>query len=142
MEHNHSQFAAITAPANCPSPVTYLRCLDVANLDPEPIYEIFAKKGAVYVEAMICKILEDIAYKLDALQSANRAHQFEGILRPARRISIIASQLGLTDVKHGAEHVAVAAQQEDGVALSATIARLERAFDVAVSEVWRYRDRS
>lgn len=142
MEHNQSQFAAMAAPAQSPNSVTYLRCLDVVNLDPEPIYEIFAMKGEVYAEAMICKILEDIAHKLDSLQIAHRAHLFEDILGPARRISSIASQLGLTDVWWGADNVAIAAQQKDGVALSATLARLERAFDAAVSEVWRYRERS
>jgi len=139
MEHNHSHFAALTAIA-AENRVTHLRCLDAVNLDPEPIYQIFAVKGEALAEAMICRVLEDIAHKLDALQNANRSHSFDEIVQPARRIASIGAQIGLLDVQQAAQHVATSAHQADGVALSATLARLERAFDVAVSEVWRFRD--
>ena len=52
----------------------------------------------------------------------------------------VGAQIGLTDVIEAAAHVARCAGQCDGVALSATVARLERAFDVAVTQVWRYRE--
>ena len=142
MEHNHTQFAAIAAPASARSAVTFLQCPAPAILDPEPIHQILAVKGEAVGEAMICRVLENIAMRLDLLQAARQAHSFDDVGKPARRIVHISKQIGLVDVTQSATHVATAAQQEDGVALSATMARLERAFDVAVSEVWRYRDYS
>jgi len=142
MKYNHTHFSVIAAPARVKSPVTYLRCQAPAILDPVPIHNILAAKGEANGEAMICRILEDIAMRLDVLQSARHEHSFEEIGKPARRIMHVSSQIGLIDVTQSAAHVATAAQQKDGVALSATLARLERAFDVAVSEVWRYRDYS
>lgn len=142
MEHNHTQFAVLNAPARPRASVTQLRCREMMRLDPEPVDIIFAAKGEQEAEEMVCRALEDIAYKLDALQCANRAHALEAIARPARQIVTVGAQIGLTDVTEAAEHVAYNALQEDGVALSATLARLERAFDVAVTQVWRFRDRN
>lgn len=142
MEHNHTQFAAMTVPARPSATVTHLRCRELMRLDPDPLDVIFAAKGAHDAEELVCRVLEDIAYKLDALQCAKRAHSFDGILRPARQIVTVGAQIGLTDVTEAADHVAICAHQSDGVALSATLARLERAFDSAVTQVWRFRDRN
>lgn len=140
MEQNQTQCAAVAAPVRTLGAVTYLRCHTPAILDPHPIHNILSVKGEVVGEAMICRILEDIAIRLDHLQAAKFGHSFAEIDRPARRIVHVSSRIGLIDVSQSAGHVAIAAKQEDSVALSATLARLERAFDVAVSEVWRYRD--
>lgn len=61
---------------------------------------------------MICRVLEDIAYRLDALQVAKNAHAFDSVAKPARRIVHVAAQIGL----------------------------LERAFDLAVTEILQFRD--
>ena len=140
MEHNHTQFAALTAPARPSATVTQLRCREMMRLDYEPVEHIFASKGEHEAEEMVCRVLEDIAYKLDALQCAKAAHSFDGIMKPARRIVTVGAQIGLTDVIEAAAHVTRCAEQGDGVALSATVARLERAFDVAVTQIWRYRE--
>jgi hypothetical protein len=92
-------------------------------------------------EEMICRVLEDIAHRLDALQVAKDHHAFDQVAKPARRITQVAAQIGLTDVSRTADHVATAARQADGVAFSATLARLERGFDIAVTEIWTFRDR-
>jgi hypothetical protein len=62
------------------------------------------------------------------------------MFKPARRIGLIATQIGLTEVSTAAGHVVECLEQLDGIALEATLARLERGFDVAVSEIWNYRD--
>ena len=102
---------------------------------------IFAVKGQAEAEEMICRVLEDIAHRLYALQVAKDYHAFDQVAKPARRITQVAAQIGLTDVSRTAAHVATAARQADGVALSATLAWLERGFDIAVTEIWTFRDR-
>ena len=140
MEHNHTQFAAMAAPVRAPSRVTFLRCHQTVNLNPAPVQQILESRGEAQGEAMICRILEDIALRLDVLQSAQHAHVFDEIAKPVRRVRNVGAQIGVLDVVEAANHVATAAEQQDGVALSATLARLERAFDVAVSEIWRFCD--
>lgn len=91
-------------------------------------------------EEIVCRMLEDIAMRLDMLQRAMAEHTFDTMERPARRIGAIADQMGLTEVAVAVGHVLNCLAQEDGIGLDATMARLERGFDVAVSEVWEFRD--
>lgn len=133
------------APLNRATPTSHndvvvLRCPDLLLFDPVPLNRLFAEKDAAEAEDMVCRILEDIARRLDALQQGLEANDFATMLKPARRIGLIADQIGLTEVSVAAYHVVTCIFQGDGVALEATIARLERSFDVAVSEVWNFRD--
>lgn len=120
--------------------IVVLRCPDLLHFDPAPLNRLFLEKGPADAEEIICRILEDIARRLDMLQQGLENSDFAMMLKPARRIGLIADQIGMTEVSVAAYHVATCLKQEDGVALEATIARLERGFDVAVSEVWTFRN--
>lgn len=120
--------------------VVVLRCPDTLQFDPGPLKRLFLEKDPAEAEEMICRILEGIAQRLDALQQGLAACDFPAMLKPARRIGLIADQIGLTEVSIAASHVVNCVTQGDGIALEATIARLERGFDVAVSEIWNFRD--
>ena len=70
--------------------------------------------------------------------SAARA-QLGGPERPnPSHFSFTLGAARLTVVSDVAEHVAHAATSKNDVALGATLSRLERAFDAAVSNVWDY----
>ncbi|WP_296422667.1 hypothetical protein [Yoonia sp.] len=121
--------------------VIVLRCSDQSHFDPAPLNRLFAQKDTAEAEEVICRVLEDIAMRLDVLQRGLAHSDFAAMLKPARRIGLISDQIGLTEVMASANHVVTCLNQRDGVALEATVARLERSFDVAVSEVWNFRDR-
>lgn len=89
---------------------------------------------------MLCNILEGIADWLDRLQQGLAVGDHASMGKPARRILLVAGQIGLTDVAVAAGHVVRCAASDDRHALAATIGRLERAFDVAVTEVWDFRE--
>lgn len=120
--------------------VIVLRCPDLLHFDPAPMQRLFVEKDPAVAEDLICRILEDIAHGLDALQQGLEDCSFQTMLKPARRIGLVADQIGLTEVSVAAYHVVTCLSQADGVALEATLARLERGFDVGVSEVWNFRD--
>ena len=141
MEQTHTRFADKSGPIRLQVSVSVLHCRQTASLDPCPVDHIFAVKGQAEAEEIICRVLEDIAHRLYALQVAKYYHAFDQVAKPARRITQVAAQIGLTDVSRTAAHVATAVRQADGVALSATLARLERGFDIAVTEIWTFRDR-
>ena len=128
--------------ASLPAPepdVVVLRCIDPLQFDPTALNELFAEKTVDDAEEVVCRVLEDIAMRLDALQQGRDGSQFDQMFKPARRIGLIAEQIGLIEVAAAAGHVVNCLQQADGIALEATLARLERGFDVAVSEIWNYR---
>ena len=89
---------------------------------------------------MICNFLEDIALRLDQLQKGLATRDVAAMARPIRRVALAAHQMGLLEVAESAGHVRQCLSLNDGVALEAAMARLERAFDLAVNEVWNLRD--
>lgn len=133
-------FTPIEAPAPCTIPrIAVLRCRDEFALDPGPLKALYAAKSHADAEASVCRALEEIASRLDRLHVARTSGQYDKIAEPARRVGVIAGGLGLTGIQQIAEDVAVAAEGRSGVAVSATMARLERCFDQAVSGIWDYR---
>lgn len=124
-----------------PSPdVVVLNCQHRMFFDPSPLVRLFAEKDSDDAEAIVCRMLEDIALRLDMLQRARAADAFAKMQRPAVRIGVVADHIGLTEVSVAAGHVCACIGQKDWIALDATMARLERGFDMAVSEVWNFRD--
>lgn len=118
--------------------VTVLNCPASLRLDPEPLVQIFADQGEVAAEETVCRALEDLARRINDLQSPRERSAFDEIGKPVHRIAAIAGQIGLIEVSIAAESVAQAAKQKDGIALEATMARLERGFDSAISQVWNF----
>lgn len=137
MEHMKSHLADQSAYVGPVGSVTYLQCRRMTGIDPDPVCAIFATKAQTEAEAMVCRVLEDIAYRLDLLEQAKTAHEFAQMVVPAQRVGTVAQQMGLLEVAIAARHLAVAAEQADGVALHAIMARMEHGFDLAVTEVWQ-----
>lgn len=108
-------------------------------MDPAPLRTLFAALPDHEAEDIVCRALEDIASRLNVLQAARTAGAFAEIRAPARRVGVIAGQIGLTEISLVAGHAAKASEMRCGVALGATMARLERAFDAAVSQIWDFR---
>ncbi|WP_133122562.1 hypothetical protein [Yoonia maricola] len=120
--------------------VVVLSCPHQMHFDPAPLSRLFAERDTHEAEEIVCRMLEDIAMRLDMLQRGLAENTFDTMERPARRIGAIADQMGLTEVAIAVGHVLTCLAQQDGIGLDATMARLERGFDVAVSEVWGFRD--
>ena len=120
--------------------VVVLSCRNQMHFDPAPLVRLFAERGPEKAEEVVCRMLEDIALRLDMLQRGLAGLDFSTMRKPAHRISLVADQIGLTEVKTAAGHVGTSLVQNDSVALEAVMARLERGFDVAVTEIWNFRD--
>lgn len=120
--------------------VVILRPLDQHRQDSVLLAQAFAHRSQREAEEILCGILEGIAEWLDQLQQGLVAGNHAVMAKPARRIALVAGQIGLTDVATAAGHVAACARSQDAHALAATLGRLERAFDIAVTEVWDFRD--
>ncbi|WP_342078046.1 hypothetical protein [Yoonia sp. SS1-5] len=120
--------------------VVVLCCPDRLHFDPAPLTRLFSERDFAEAEEVVCRALEDIALRLEMLQNYLAASDFDNMAKPARRIGLVADQIGLMEVSIAAHHVAICLHQREGVALEATMARLERSFDVAVAEVWNFRE--
>lgn len=129
-----------TAPSAPDCDIVVLRCHACAPFDRAALARVFADQPLSEAEDMLCRILENIAYWLDILQQDSACDPGAMAGKAARRISLVAGQIGLVGLAVAADHVGRCLKAGDDVALAATIGRLERAFDLAVSEVWTFRD--
>lgn len=120
--------------------VVVLSCARQPHFDPAPLIRLFELQDFHEAEEILCRTLEDIALRLDLLQRGLAAHDFQKMLQPVQRIVFVADQIGLVEVGVAATHVCTCLKQQDGIGLDATMARLERNFDIAVNEVWNFRD--
>lgn len=120
--------------------VTVLQCNRNPAMDPGPLSEIYKDLGDKVAEETICRALEDLAIRLNRLQDMRVTAGFAEMTRQSNRMAAVAQVIGLTEVATAARHVATCATQKDGVALEATLSRLERGFDLAISQVWDFRD--
>ena len=118
-------------PGPAPSPVRVLQFKGQLWLDPDPLADILTTYGEDAAEDTVCRTLADIGGRLTELRTIHQQCRFVEMMMPARRISAIAGQIGLTELSLAAENVGIAARQYDGIALEATIGRLERCFDLA-----------
>ena len=107
---------------------------DVVDL--QTISQQFEGLSSAEAEERLCRILEALALWLQDTVDAHGAGQFAAMAEPARRIASAADQIGLCEVVRAAGHVMICLHQNDRVALAAVVARLERAFDIAVTSVW------
>lgn len=120
--------------------ITVLRCDSQVSLDPEPLALIYAEQGEDAAEETMCRALEDVARRLNAMQKARKSGAYDVLGPQAGRLAVIAAHIGLGEIATAGQHVARACAQFDGVAVEATLNRLERAFDAAVNQVWHFRD--
>ncbi|MDO6590843.1 hypothetical protein DS901_10610 [Loktanella sp. D2R18] len=119
--------------------VITLRCPDLPQLNAVPLQRLFATKSESEAEAIVCRVLEDLALRLDVLQKGLASQNLAMMLKPCRKIRLIAEQIGLTEIAITADHVQTCLRQADLTALAATLARLERSFDAAGNELWNFR---
>lgn len=120
--------------------IVILPLRDSAKHNPALLAQALAGHSPHEAEDMLCQILEGIAEWLDLLQQGLTSGDHAGMGKPARRIALVAGQIGLTNVAVAAGHIARIAASGDRHALAAVLGRLERAFDIAVTEVWDFRD--
>ena len=126
-----------------PSPnadVVALQSRRADHFDPTPLVRLAADLAPHVVDEVICEMLEGLAGCLERLRELLAQGEIDSMHRPAGRLSALARDLGMIEVGRASHHVRDCLLQHNLVALDATMARLERGFDVAVSEVWSFRE--
>jgi hypothetical protein len=120
--------------------VIWLQCRGPVARDSVDLVAGFAQLRGPDGDDLICQILENIAAWLDLVQEQATQDCAAGVVRGCQRIADIAGQIGLVEMGRAALHVAHCAQAGDRIGQAATLARLERGFDLAVADIWALRD--
>jgi hypothetical protein len=107
----------------------------------EPIVRLYIALGDAGAERTICSALDDLALRLSRIELSLKDCQYDDALQDCRRMAAVAEQIGLTEITIAADHLFGAAKSSSGHVGAAILARLRRATDRAMGEVWTLRHR-
>lgn len=106
------------------------------RLDIDRIEELFVQLGDRAAEDVVCRGLEEMAARLTHVERCYRQQRPREMRKTARGLGLVAEQLGMTLVARVARSVIACSEAGDGVALSATLARLLRIAERSLTEFW------
>lgn len=120
--------------------VTYLQQDESVRLDSGRLEELYAQLGESGAEDVVCRALEELAARLAHTERCYRETKFDDMRKSARSLVAISEQIGMQLLANVARDVTTCIQDGDGIALSATLARLLRIGERSLSEVWDLQD--
>ncbi|MFK7940547.1 MAG: hypothetical protein AB8B82_14290 [Roseovarius sp.] len=116
--------------------VTLLTHREMLSLDAARLEELVAQLGEHAAEDVVCRALEELAARLSHTERCYREGRFDDMRKSARSLVAIAEQVGMQKLADVALDVTHCIDGADGIALSATLARLLRIGEGSLSEVW------
>ncbi|WP_188789763.1 hypothetical protein [Salipiger pallidus] len=113
-----------------------------AGLDPDRLEELYAQMGPRDGEDMLCRAMEELAYRLGQADRLHADHNYVDMRKCTRALRAIADQIGMSGLAHVAGHVVQCIDDGDAVALSATLARMSRIGERSLYAIWDLQDLS
>lgn len=106
--------------------VTKLALTESPRFDPKPLSRLQSGLGPQLAADLLQRTREDLAFLLASAAEAHRSRDFGSLSRTARRVEVLALQVGLPELRVSAANMASCAELTDAAALAATVARLGR----------------
>jgi len=106
---------------------------DVLRVDAEPLLRLRAIEGPQVAADRVARAREELAYRLARVAVHHRACAFDDLSADLRAISTAALPIGLTDLCMVAGHVLDCTARGDAAGLGATLARLIRLGEQALT---------
>lgn len=122
--------------------VSVLSPVEKAGLDPEHLEGLFARVGARAGENMVCRAMEELAYRLGCADRYHENGELAEMRKCTRALGAIAAQIGLSGLSRIAGHVVQCIDDGDPVALAATLARMARMGERSLYAIWDMQDLS
>lgn len=113
-----------------------LRHEEGVSLDVERLVALYTKAGEKGAEAVIARTVDDIGCRLAEIARLAEEGRYAQLSRTATRAAALAATIGMSTLSQVAAGVADASMRTDLSALEATVARLFRVADAAMSTVW------
>jgi hypothetical protein len=105
------------------------------RLDFEALARLHAALGPKLAGATLAQAHAELAHQVQAVSMAHADCDLQAMTGAVRRIRRLAVDVGLPEMRRAADHVLDCLGQSDATALAATVARLVRLGDLALSQV-------
>jgi len=106
------------------------------RLDQDRIEELYRQMGDEGAEDVVCRALEEIAVRMSYANKLYRRDDLVEMRKCVRSLSKIAEQVGMIALSRVARDVCTCIDQEDAVALAATVSRLARTGERSLTAIW------
>ncbi len=114
----------------------------MVSLDSDRLEQLYRQLGDAGAENVVCRALEELAARLSHTERCYRANELFDMRKNARSLIAIAEQIGMQKLAGVASDVTKCIDDEDWVALAATLARLLRIGESSLYEIWDLQDYS
>ncbi len=119
-----------------------LRLQEHVELDKDRLAEIIGRLGPRGADEVISRTMEELAVQLAKIHKAAGRENLEDLGISARKIAEFSAHIGMPALSNAAQNVASISGSNNGVALMATVARLERIGEASLLQVWDLQDLS
>ena len=122
--------------------VTILAQNEPVRVDAETLEGLYRQLGDINAEDVVCRAMEELAVKLALVERYYREDRFDDIRKAARMIVAIAEQIGMKLLARVARDLKACIDMGDDIAVAAVLARLIRAGERSLMEIWDLQDLS
>ena len=116
--------------------ITVLKQDEIIRLDPVRLEELYIQLGEAGAENVVCHALDELAARLSHAERCYRERRAQDMSKSCRSLVATAEQVGMFQLAKVAHDVIGCIDQDDDVALTATLARLLRTGERSLNEIW------
>ncbi len=120
--------------------VTQIKPTESVSVDQERLAELYTELGEISAEDVVCRAMEELALRLTYCDRLHRTSAWPDLRKSAKSLIAIADQIGMSAVSSAAEHVIDCIDQNDAVALAATLGRMIRIGEESLTVIWDLED--
>lgn len=106
------------------------------RLDPDQLEALYDELGEAGAEDVVCRAMEELAVRLSVVERLYRQDRTGEMRKAVRSLSGIADQIGMRSLRRVGCDVIVCIDNNDPVALAATLTRLLRIGERSLTEIW------
>jgi len=112
------------------------------RLDSDRLAELYVQLGEAGAQDVVCRAMEELAVRLTRINESYQTNKTHDLRKGAKGLIGIAEQVGMQRLADVARDVRNCADENDPIALAATMARLLRIGDCSLTAVWDLQDLS
>lgn len=122
--------------------ILQMRPTEQVSVDQERLRALFAQLGDAGAEDVVCRAMEELALRLSHCNKLYQKRAWADLRKNSRSLVPISDQVGLERLALVAGDVVRCIDQQDDVALAATLTRLIRIGERSLTAIWDTQDLS
>jgi len=116
--------------------ITTLIFDEQVRLDSDRLAELYVQLGEIGAQGVVCRAMEELTTRLVKINESYQSNKARELRKGAKGLIGIAEQIGMQRLAKVARDVCNCVDQNDPLALGATLARLQRIGDGSLTAVW------